>query len=1128
MRPLDPRLLAHLRPARPALLRVVGAGTVGGLLTVAQAFAIGTLVVELVSRPGGDGWHPAAAWLALVVALRALSGYVVDVSSAVAAGQVSVALRRRLLDAVTRVDADDLETRRTGEVTLLATRGTTAIEPYLTRYLPSLVGAAVLPAATLVAVFALDWLSGLIVLFTLPLVPVFAILIGLATRDRAQRQWRELAVLSGHFLDVVRGLPTLVAHRRARAQSSRIREVTERYRLATVDTLKLAFASSVALELIATLSVALVAVSVGLRLAVGSLDFRTALVVLLLAPEAYWPLRRMGAEFHAAAEGVAAFEAADAFLAPAPGRPGPLPARPVLSGDLQVRHLTAGYGERVVLDELSATFASPGLTAVVGPSGCGKSTLLATLLGEHRASAGVVQVGGRDLADVDAAHWRSLVAWAPQRPWLTAGSIADNVRIGRPGAEDAEVWEALRRVDLDATVAALPEGMDTLLGEDGAGLSAGQRARVALARVVLSARPFVLLDEPTAHLDETTEAVFLETLRWLAGRATVIVVAHRAAVAAAADRVVTLPAPPTVSPPVLDAVADSTPRPRDAGGTAPVDEPPAPRPGRWGRRTGILLGALSSASGVALTATAAWLITRASGHPQVLVLMVAIVGVRTFGLARPAFRYAERIVSHDAALRLLAERRARVYDALVPLVPGRLGPRRGDVLTSVVDDVDAVVDQQLRVRQPVWTAVLVGCGATALAALATPVGGGVVAGVLALTAVAALLARHRAAAAEPDFVRLRAALSTEAESIVHGARQLDLWGATGAALEQVSHTGERLAGASVRTARGLASGRALVVVATGAGLLGVAALVPSGTVSPAMLALLVLLPLALVDALLPAVDAGALAPRVEAARGRLDALTALAPTVTDPERPTNLPTRPVAAVLDGVSAGWGERDAVRDLHLDVRPGSRVGVVGVSGSGKSTLAALLMRFLDPHSGSVRLGGTDVRDLSLDDVRCVVGLVDDDPYVFGSSVVENIRLARPDADDGAVERALRAAHLGPWLDALPRGLHTRVGEGGALVSGGERARIGVARLLLADPDVWVLDEPTAHLDTATASAVAEEVLAAGTGRGLVWITHGTVGLAEMDQVVRLSGRPGPAGEETPQDQLKVGTALRTVVL
>ena len=1115
MRPLDPRVLTHLRPATRALLGVLAGGTLGGFLTVAQAFAIGTVLVRVV---GGADWHPAAWWLVGITVARAAAAYAVDVASATAASQVSLALRHRLLRATLDLEAQDLSRHRSGELTLLATRGMTAVEPYLTRYLPTFVMATVLPAAALVAIWWLDWLSGLIVLLTLPLVPVFAILIGYATQDRADKQWKLLATLSGHFLDVVRGLPTLVAFRRAGAQATSIRRITDRYREATIETLKLAFLSSGALELIATISVALVAVNVGLRLAAGNVDFWTAMVVLLLAPEAYWPLRRVGAEFHSAAEGTAAFEQASALLgdgapvASARGTATPLPGAALTVSDLTVR-----YPDRdlAAITGLSATFPSPGLSAVAGPSGSGKSTLLAVLLGELAPESGQVGVGDHTLGELDRDRWRASVSWSPQRPWLFAGTLADNLRLGRPDATDEQLWAALDGVALSDVVRSLPAGLETELGEDGAGLSAGQRARLALARVVVADRPYVFLDEPTAHLDATTEAVLLDTLRTLSRTSCVIVVAHRPAVVEAADHVVTLTSPLHADP------ADSLPG-RGQASAEPADslpgrdqmsaDPAENLPGRaeepavawWtGARMGTFLGAMSVASGVALTATASWLITRASEQPPVLYLLVAIVAVRTFGLGRPVLRYAERIVSHDAALRLLAERRAQVYDAIVPLVPGKLGSKRGDVLTSVVDDVDSLVDRQLRVRQPLWTALIVGLMAVALASALDLRGGLVIALSSSFSALGGLLTWRGVAAAEPAFVSRRAALSARVEEIVRSARDLVLWGADDRALARLDEAGRQLGSATRRSATAVALGRLLPVLGGGLGLLGIALFVPRGATSDALLALLVLLPIALVDAFAPLPDAGALAVRTSAAQARLDALARQTPLVTETENPTSAELTAPTAAARSISVGWGDTDALVDFDLDLAPGARIGLVGASGTGKSTYAAVMMRFLDPRSGAQTLADTDLRQLTFDDVRRTTGLVDDDPHIFASNVAENVRLARPEASDADVRAALDAAHLGDWLDGLPRGMSTMIGEGSAHVSGGERARIALARALLADQPVLVLDEPTAHLDADTARRVSDEVLGEERGRSIVWITHGTIGLDAMDTVIRLEG-------------------------
>ena len=1085
MKPVDPRVLPHLRPARWALAGVVAGSTAGGLLLVAQAFALARLVTAAV---GGEDLTGPGAWVLATFAARAATGWLTDRAAARAAGQVGTALRGRLTEAALALGGGPSR-HRTGELTVLLTRGVAAVEPYLTRYLPAVVVAVVLPPATLLAMAWVDWPAALTAAVTLPLIPVFAVLVGLATRDRADRQWRLLSSLSGHFVDLVRGLPTLVAYNRAALQGDRIRVVTARYRDATLATLKVAFASSAVLELVATLSVALVAVLVGLRLATGGLDLETALVVLLLAPEAYWPLRRVGAEFHAAAEGTATFEAADALLREAPV------AVPRDGDAMAVEDLVVRYPDRDVpaLDGVSATFPSRGLTAVTGPSGCGKSTLLAVLLGRLSPTAGTVTTPAADR-----------IAWVPQRPWLMPASVRDNVRLGRPDATDAEVWAALEQVRLAHHVATLPGGLDTVLAEDGASFSAGERARLALARVVVSDRPWVLLDEPTAHLDEETEQVVAETLVRLAVDRAVVVVAHRPSLVALADHVVALPAPAPAPAPEHGPIAT---RPSAA---TPVSTPAikgSPEPAASPRRRlalATLLGALAAASGVALTATAGWLIVRAAEQPPVLMLILAIVGVRTFGIARPVLRYAERLVGHAAALRMLAEERARVYDDLVPLVPGRLGPHRGDLLARVVDDVDAVLDEQLRVRLPVLTGALVVAGATVFTALVSPVAVLPVLGSALVGGAAALgLSWWTARRAEAAFVRERGALSALVGSVLDGAPDLVAWQAAGRAADAVRAVAVRLARAAGRAAGGAALGRAVATLAAGVGVVAVLH-VAAGTTSGPMLALLGLLPLALLDVLLPLADAGQLAVRTRAARERLAALACTEPAVTDPAEPVAAgPGRDLA--VERVHAGWGEEAVLRDVGLGLPAGSRVAVVGPSGSGKSTLVALLLRFLDPQRGSVALDGRRLDRLALSDVRARIGLVDDDPHVFASTLRENLRLARPGADDAELLAALDRARLTPWVAQLPEGLDTFLGDGHADVSGGERARIGVARALLGDRRVLVLDEPTAHLDSGTAEALAADVLGTSAdGRSVVWVTHGRAGLDRVDRVLRLGDR------------------------
>lgn len=1122
MRPSDPRLRAQLAPGRRPLLVVGAAGVVTSLVLVVQAFIVTGLVLAVIDRRRLIWW---ALGVVAVFVVRALLGWLTDVAAARAAMLVGRALRRRVVSAILH-GSPGRHVESSGSLSVLATRGVAAAEPYLTRYIPALVLAGVLPVVTLVAIAVMDPTSGLIVLVTLPLIPVFGILVGLATRDRAERQWRAMQVLSGHFLDVMRGLPTLVAYRRAEAQSATIREVTDRYRRRTLATLRIAFASSAILELVATISVALVAVAVGIRLASGHMALHTALVVLLLAPEAYWPLRRVGTEFHAAAEGLATFEAA-ADLGDPDERDEAPPVADRTSGPLVLTGVSVTYPGRTTpaLATLDLTIPEHGVTAIVGPSGCGKSTLLRVLAGLTATSEGTVRLGpmavGPTGVGTAAAGWRERFGYLPQRPVFVAGSIADNLRLAVPGATDEQLWAVLDRVALGDRVRALPDALATEVSEDGASLSGGERARLALARVVLADRPWVLLDEPTAHLDPLTEQVIADTMAELGRRRAVVLVAHRPAIVEYADRVVRLEgldplAAAPVSAPARWRSPGSTSEAAVGGGAdeaavgGGADEAAvggrvaAARDERWRIETSgrarlwaaAILGGLADISGVALTSLAGWLIVRAAAMPAILTLTVAMVGVRTFGLARPGLRYVERLWSHDAALRLLAATRVRVYEALVPLTPGSLGRRRGDLLAAMVDDADGVLDAELRVRLPRRAFVVTALLASAAAWWLAPAAGAAIAGLALAAAVGYLLARRGSARAETRLVGARATLSDAVVEAVRAADELAMWQAEPRAIAAVDAASAAVGYAGLTSARWLGGARALGLAAAGAAtaVIGVALAGVTGPVA----ALLLLLPVAFAEAVVGLADAGAAAARSAAAGGRLAEVAARTPAVAEPDVAVPAPADSTLR-LDRVSAGWPGRDVLRDMDLDLAPGAKVAVVGPSGSGKSTLAGLLLRFRDPDGGAVRLDRADYRSLALADVRGRVGYVDDDPHVFASTVVENVRLARPGAADDEVAAALRQAHLGPWLDALDDGLHTRIGDGGSDVSGGERARLAIARSLLAGLPVLVLDEPVAHLDSAIAHQIAAEVLAGG--RTVVWITHAAIGLDRADRVITL---------------------------
>jgi ATP-binding cassette, subfamily C, bacterial CydC len=522
----------------------------------------------------------------------------------------------------------------------------------------------------------------------------------------------------------------------------------------------------------------------------------------------------------------------------------------------------------------------------------------------------------------------------------------------------------------------------------------------------------------------------------------------------------------------------------------------------------LLAGVGAAGAGVGLMATAAWLISRAALHPPVLHLMVAIVAVRAFGIGRGVLRYVERLAGHDAALRVLGELRVRTYRRLVRLAPAGLAAfRRGDLVERLVTDVDAVLDIGVRVVLPYAVATCVAAASVLLMWTLLPVAGVLLAATLLAVCVAVPLAQSAAARrADGRQAPLRGALATDVVDLLHGLGDLTVYGATAAHLARTTAADGRLRVAAERSAGATGASAAVTALATGisvaGGLAAGALAVRAGTLDGELLAVVVLTPLAIFEAV---ADLPAAAQRLAAARGALQRVAGVfaAPDPTpEPRTAVPLPPGPYTLRLEGVTAGWTPgRPVLHGLDLTIAPGRRVALIGPSGVGKSTVAALLVRWLDPDAGRVTLNGIDLRELHSDAVRRVVGYLADDAYLFDTTVEENLRVGRRDASRADLDDALRRARLLDWVDSLPRGLDTPVGEHGVRLSGGQRRRLALARALLADFPVLVLDEPTEHLDEETADALTRDLLDATRGRTVLLITHRPVALSDVDEVVRL---------------------------
>ena len=516
-----------------------------------------------------------------------------------------------------------------------------------------------------------------------------------------------------------------------------------------------------------------------------------------------------------------------------------------------------------------------------------------------------------------------------------------------------------------------------------------------------------------------------------------------------------------------------------------------------------LWGGLALTSGVALTATSGWLIVRASERPVILTLLTAIVGVRAFGMARPFFRHLERLRSHDSALGDLASARTSVYAALVPLTPARLGRRsRSAVLTGVVDDLTDVVEAHVRVRVPVLSAVVAAAFTTLLTGALVPAGAVVVLGWLLLVVAVGGLGLRLERAAQPVLGAARAEMGRAAELVARHTSELRAIGAEGDVLTRLDRAHDDLGRALRRQSRGRALVTGGVLVLTGLATLAMARVAVDADVSPGVMALLVVVPAALADALLPLADAVRARARAEQSGSRVTALLDQEPAVAATGTGQPDPRTPHLR-LTGVGAGWvvGRVD-VGGVDLDLPPRRRVGITGANGAGKSTTLAVLARALDPQSGRYLVDGRDVRELSLDGVRDLVAVVDDEPHVFAADLRANLLLAQPEATADDLVDALRVAGLGGWFDALPDGLATVLGDRGRGVSGGERARLALARAVLSRRPVVLLDEPVAHLDHPTATGVMRDVSRALAGRTVVVVSHRHEGLESLDEILDLT--------------------------
>ncbi|WP_084499732.1 thiol reductant ABC exporter subunit CydC [Brevibacterium album] len=1148
-------------PLRPALATRAGRFGLWAACAVAALRAAGlVLVAEAVA--GGivaamDGRDVRASVFlglagAVCQALAAWAGQSVGARSSVGA---KTHLRRRFALRLFAGSGRDLP-GADGALALTATRSLDEIDDYFTAVVPALTAAAVVPLLVGARILLADWVSAVVIVLTVPLVPVFMILIGQHTAERIGEAQSALDRFSSHLVELARGVPVLVGLGRLGAQTKALQEVSRRYRDTTLATLRTAFLSALALELIATISVAVVAVFVGVRLVHGTMELEDGLLALVLAPECYLPLRRLGAAFHSTENGLAAFDRVRA-LADRPAAPGPVTAPEgclVRVADLRVRY--DGRAEPVLRQvslELGAQcpgarLGAHGLLALTGASGAGKSTLLGVLAGLVRNEDGTEVTGTVETA-VPAGS-AGAAAYGPQRPAFAAASVEDEIALRLPaalredpGARRRAVEECLEFACLDGEE--LPGDAAALREMPCEALSPGQQRRLVLARVrasVLAGCGLVLLDEPTAHLDAVTAARVRERIRGLADSVLVVAATHDPALTALGDahghleegRLRTAAAVPRRAGGVPAAGAPPAETPPPAGvssGTAAAAPPmrtertaPAVRLPAVLRRLvravnpfaprfllALLAGAASVAAGAALTGVSAWLIVRASAQPPIMYLLVAIVGVRFFGLSRAVLAYVQRLWLHDAVLTALTRLRVRLWLGLARRGTADRRVSRGEgALRSLIADVDDVRDLVPRVVMPPLIAVLVSAAAV-WALFAVHEAAGWVALTAVLTALGpasavVLLADRRASAAR---VPARADVLARVTALLGAREDLLPDGSWRAAAEGFARADARASDHERRSLAARGAGEALAtaaMIAASAVMVGVLApAVAAGELSGELLAVAVLLPMGLVDALLDSLRAVQQWPALRCVLAGLDDGD-LAGTGLEGMGASGAvgPARIESLAVEDLSATWPGASAPVFSGLTARfpvPG-RTAVTGPSGSGKTTLVSALMRFLDPSAGRVEVNGADAASLRPEDLAARIAWCPQEAHVFDSTLRGNLLIAR-DREDAPTEEelasALRRAGLGRLLEEA--GLDARVGAGGAHLSGGQRQRLAVARTLLVGAEVVILDEPTAHLDPPTARAVMDDLDAALATSCTVLVTHDEALVREGDVRVRL---------------------------
>lgn len=1134
---------------------------VESLSIVGQAWFFGTLINNFIfSENTLQDERYTIIYLGIAIIVRLIAHYVQESVANRLGSAVKATFRKRALAHMFKLGVQHKE--RHGDVIHMLTDGLEQVDAYVARYIPQILYAIMIPLIMGIAIVDTLPIIGIILIVTVPLIPFFMILIGKQADRLNKEQWERMSFLSGHFLDVLQGITTLKLFGRAKDQIKVIGRLSEEFKDSTLRVLRVAFLSALVLELVSTISTALIAVYLGLTLLDGEIPFFSAFFILLLAPEFYTPFRQLGAAFHTGMAGKTSILKYEEFMNRQPSLP--VGGQSKLQGPIQaieIKDLTFTYEDSengVQHISLVAKRNSPIM--LVGESGAGKSTIAHIIGGFLTAPKGAVTIDGLDVCDIDIDWWRQQITYVSQHPHIMKGTLRDVLSFGM-NVSDEEIIAACKEVQLLDVINRQQEGLDTVIGEGGLGLSGGERQRVALARAFLRKGQVLILDEVTAHLDVKTEAIISSAIQRLMENKIVIIIGHRLQTMHWASTLYVLKQgriiqqgsyeelialdgyfkdlvisglgefSSTIEEQLQTGKSFDIQDRDDLDYSIPVDKKGAYvrgndthtsevststmglqgwrllfsvlSPAKWSLVLALIFTFLTVFMNVGLLTVSAWLLASAALQPGLTYLSLAIVGVRFFGVSRAVCRYFERYTSHRMAFQGLYGLRVWFYAHLEPLAPAilkRFGA--GDMLGRIMGDIEVLQFFYLRTLIPPVAAialtVLVAYGVSTIDSTLVTP---IVLSSLVLGLVLPLVVYAHNKQSLTEIRPQQGEYKSLLSDTMDSLEDVISYGNEDLVYHRIQHMMHIVDTNKGVIERGMNLGNTLFLGGVQITVVIVAILAANaltGAWASVMVAVAAIGTQAWFEALQPMIAAVHHGAESKVATSRLMALANEPMPVVDPKAPKPFNANRDITFTD-VSFGYNQDRCIYEhLRLGIKQGQSVAIVGASGSGKTTLFNMLERLYD-YGGSIHVGDVELKDISIDTWRNALGTITQDTYIFHASFEDNIRLARPDASATDLERAIDRASLRSVVDRLPVGLNTIVGSGGHGLSGGERQRVALARLFLRNPQIVLLDEPLEGLDQVTRKALHRDLMEYVKDKTCLYITHQLEGLEQMDRIL-----------------------------